>query len=59
MEKMIGLAKVSISRKFGVELDEVPEIEKKEKEENEKDLIKSPSLMTLACNTVEVLRLRE
>lgn len=36
-EKMIGLAKVSISRKYGEELEEVPEIGKKEEEEDEKD----------------------
>jgi polyribonucleotide nucleotidyltransferase len=56
---MIGLAKVSISRKYGEELEEVPEIGKKDEEEDEKDVIKSPSMMTLACNTVEALRLRE
>lgn len=58
-EKMIGLAKVSISRKYGEELEEPPKVIRRDEEEELKKKIKSPSLMVMACNTTEAIRLRE
>jgi hypothetical protein len=59
-EKMIHLAKVSISRKTmekSSAIDEGFELGTKT-EEDETTKVHSPSMLVLACNTVEVIRLR-
>ena len=53
---MIALAKISISRKTMEKMKEMDD--DMDLIDDEEQKIKSPSMLILACNTVEALRLR-